>query len=106
MIKRFRETYQFEKEQYSDDYIKDLLIIANNNFEDAMLIHLENDNYKKENSKDSVKNEEKLELLVEEFRKTYQLSPQDYPDNIIKKALKKKEGDFENAFEDLMSFIK
>ena len=58
------------------------------------------------NFQNKSKNEKGLCELAEEFRKAYQLSPQDYSDKVIKDALKKKEGNFNNAFEELMSFIK
>ena len=39
------------------------------------------------------------------FRKAYQLSEEDYSNERIKEVLAKKNGNFENAFEELMSFI-
>ena len=78
---------------------------AKNDFQEAMMLHLDNEDKKKEDNKQKVKSEEGLNSLVEQFRKEYQLSPEDYSDEIIKKALIKKEGDFNNTFEELMSFI-
>ena len=43
--------------------------------------------------------------MVKKFRKDFFLSPEDYSDEVIKNALIKKKGNFENAFEELMSFI-
>ena len=60
---------------------------------------------KKKKKKESIKDINKLNLLIKEFRKEYQLSPEDYSDEVIKDALKKKEGDFYNAFEELMGII-
>ena len=105
LVKQFRLTFQFQKEQFSDEYLKNILNEANNNFEEAMIIHLEIENQKKEKNKESIKDVNKLNLLAEEFRKYYQLSSEDYSDDVIKKALEKKEGDFNNAFEELMKFI-
>ena len=105
VIKKFRFTFQLQKEQFSDDYLKNILTKANYDFEEAMMIHLDIENEKKEKNKESVRDINKLNLLVKEFRKFYQLSPEDYPDDIIKDSLIKKEGDFNNAFEELMKFI-
>jgi hypothetical protein len=43
--------------------------------------------------------------MVKKFRKDFFLAPEDYSDEVIKNALIKKKGNFENAFEELMSFI-
>ena len=70
-----------------------------------MMIHLDLEDKKLEMNKEKVKKEDELNSLVEEFRKAYQLAKEDYSDDVIKKALVKKEGNFDNAFEELMSFI-
>jgi hypothetical protein len=106
MIKKFRTCYQFSKLDYPDDYVKEILEKGNFDFQKAMLAHIEKEDQQKELNKNKSKNEKGLCELTEEFRKAYQLSPQDYPDKVIKDALKKKEGNFNNAFEELMSFIK
>ena len=62
IIKKFRSAFQFSRNDFSDDYLKELLKQAKNNFQTAMMIHIENED-------------------------------------------KKKEGNFENTFEELMSFI-
>ena len=105
IIIKFRSAFQFSKVEYPDEYLKGLLDKAKNDFQAAMMLHLDNEDKKKEDNKQKVKSEEGLNSLVEQFRKEYQLSPEDYSDEIIKKALIKKEGDFNNTFEELMSFI-
>ena len=105
IIIKFRSAFQFSKVEYPDEYLKGLLDKAKNDFQEAMMLHLDNEDKKKEDNKQKVKSEEGLNSLVEQFRKEYQLSPEDYSDEIIKKALIKKEGDFNNTFEELMSFI-
>ena len=105
IIKKFRSAFQFSKNDFSDDYLKELLKQAKNNFQTAMMIHIENEDKKKELNKQKVKNENEIYSLIDEFRNVYQLSKDDYPDDVIKKALQKKEGNFENTFEELMSFI-
>ena len=105
IVKKFRSAFQFSKLDYPDDYLKKLLEKANNDFQQAMMIHLDLEDQKKELNKEKVKKEDDLNYLVEEFRKAYQLSKEDYSDDVIKKALIKKEGDFNNTFEELMSFI-
>lgn len=105
IIKKFRSAFQFSKLDYPDDYLKQLLEKANNDFQQAMMIHIDLEDKKKDLYKKKVKEEDGLNSLVKEFRKAYQLSEQDYPDDVIKKALVKKEGNFDNAFEELMSFI-
>ena len=105
IIIKFRSAFQFSKIDYPDEYLKGLLDKAKNDFQAAMMLHLDNEDKKKEDNKQKVKSEEGLNSLVERFRKEYQLSPEDYSDEVIKKALIKKEGDFNNTFEELMSFI-
>ena len=105
MIIKFRSAFQFSKLDYPDEYLKGLLDKAKNDFQKALMIHLENEDRKAEDNKKKSKNEEGLNSLLVQFRKEYQLSPEDYPDDVIKKALQKKEGNFNNAFEELMSFI-
>jgi hypothetical protein len=105
MIIKFRSAFQFSKLDYPDEYLKGLLDKAKNDFQTALMIHLENEDLKTEENKKKSKNEDGLNSLLVQFRKEYQLSPDDYPDDVIKKALQKKEGNFNNAFEELMSFI-
>lgn len=105
IVKKFRSAFQFSKLDYPDDYLKQLLEKANNDFQKAMMIHLDLEDKKLEMNKEKVKKEDELNSLVEEFRKAYQLAKEDYSDDVIKKALVKKEGNFDNAFEELMSFI-
>ena len=105
IIKKFRSAFQFSKVDYPDDYDKELLEKAKNDFETAMMIHLDIEDNKKETNKEKVKHEKDLMNLVEEFRESYLLSKEDYSDEELKKVLIKKEGDFNNAFEELMSFI-
>ena len=105
MIIKFRSAFQFSKLDYPDEYLKGLLDKAKNDFQTALMIHLENEDLKTEENKKKSKNEDGLNSLLAQFRKEYQLSPEDYPDDVIKKALQKKEGNFNNAFEELMSFI-
>lgn len=105
IIIKFRSAYQFSKADYTDDYIKELLNKSNNDFQAAMMLHLDLEDKKKEKNKQDVKNKDGLDSLCKQFRKEYQLSPEDYSDDVIKKALVKKEGDFNNTFEELMSFI-
>ena len=105
IIIKFRSAYQFSKADYTDDYIKGLLDKSNNDFQAAMMLHLDLEDQKKEKNKQDVKNKDGLDSLCKQFRKEYKLSPEDYSDDVIKKALVKKEGNFNNTFEELMSFI-
>ena len=105
IIQRFRSAFQFSKEDYNDDYVRGLLSKANQDFNMAMLIHVETENRKKEINRQNVKDEKKLNLMVQEFRDFYKLSSDDYSDDVIKKTLIKNEGDFDHTFEELMSFI-
>ena len=105
IIKNFRLAFNFSKDDYNTEYIQNLLDLANKDFKEAMLIHIENENAKLEINKEKVKDNNNLNLLVQDFRKIYNLSLEDYPDDLIKNALVKKEGNFDNAFEELMSFI-
>ena len=52
-----------------------------------------------------IKDEKKLNELVNKFRESYKLPKELYPDEIIKYALVNGKGDFSVAFADLMSFI-
>jgi len=106
ILKRFRSNFQLNEIDYPDEYLKNLLSVASNSFEKAMLIHLENESIKKIINKQNTKDEKKLNIMINDFRKFYQLSPKDYPDEKLKEVLKNNDGDFDKAFEDLMSYIK
>ena len=69
------------------------------------MLHIEIEDQKKEEAKNKVNNENELKEMVKKFRKDFFLSPEDYSDEVIKNAFIKKKGNFENAFEELMSFI-
>ena len=105
IIKKFRSAFQFSKLDYPDNYLKQLLEKANNDFQEAIMIHIDLEDKKKELNKGKVKNEDDLNSLIKEFRKAYQLAKEDYSDESIKKILIQNEGDFNNTFEELMSFI-
>ena len=105
VIKKFRIVFQFSKEDFSDEYISNLLKQSNNDFQQAMMLHIEIEDKKKEDEQKKVYDENELKKMVENFRKSYLLSPEDYSDEVIKNALIKKKGNFDNAFEELMSFI-
>ena len=105
VILKFRSAFDLSKVDYSDEYLRELLEKTKNDFQAAIMLHLDREDQKKEDKKKKVKTEEGLNTLLEQFRKEYQLSPEDYSDDVIKKALIKKEGDFNNTFEELMSFI-
>ena len=104
-IKEFRDIFNFSKEDYNDEYIKNILSASNYDFNKAILIHLDNENEKMKIKKERCKDENSLNILVQEFRNYFNLSVDDYSDEKIKQVLKLKEGDFNNAFEELMSFI-
>ena len=105
IVKKFRSAFDFSKADYSDEYLLDLLKLSKYDFQKAMMIHLDKEDMKKEEKKNKSKNEQGLNELVEEFRKAYQLSKEDYPDEKIKEILAKNNGHFENTFDELMSFI-
>ena len=105
IVKKFRSAFDFSKADYSDEYLLDLILKSNNDFRIAMMLHLENEDAKKEEKINKSKTNEGLAQLVEQFRKEYQLSEEDYPTEKLKKILEEKEGNFENAFDELMRFI-
>ena len=105
IVKKFRSAFDFSKADYSDEYILDLIIKSKNDFQRAMMLHLEIEDAKKEEKKNKSKTNEGLDQLVAQFRKEYQLSEKDYSNEKLKTVLSKKQGNFENAFEELMSFI-
>ena len=105
IVKKFRSAFDFSKADFSDEYILDLLKLSKNDFQKAMMIHLDKEDLKKEEMKQKSKSDKGLNELVEKFRQIYQLSKEDYSDDKIKTVLAKKQGNFENAFEELMSFI-
>ena len=105
IVKKFRSAFDFSKADYSDEYLLDLILKSNNDFRIAMMLHLENEDAKKEEKINKSKTNEGLSQLVEQFRKEYQLSEEDYPTEKLKKILQEKEGNFENAFDELMRFI-
>ena len=105
IVKKFRSAFDFSKADYSDEYLLDLILKSNNDFRIAMMLHLENEDAKKEEKINKSKTNEGLAQLVEQFRKEYQLSEEDYPTEKLKEILEEKEGNFENAFDELMRFI-
>ena len=105
IVKKFRSAFDFSKADYSDEYLLDLILKSNNDFQIAMMLHLENEDAKKEEKINKSKTNEGLAQLVEQFRKEYQLSEEDYPTEKLKEILEEKEGNFENAFDELMRFI-
>ena len=105
IVKKFRSAFDFSKADYSDEYLLDLILKSNNDFRIAMMLHLENEDAKKEEKINKSKTNEGLAQLVEQFRKEYKLSEEDYPTEKLKEILEEKEGNFENAFDELMRFI-
>ena len=105
IVKKFRSAFDFAPADFSDEYILGLILKSNKDFQKAMMLHLALEDKKIEEKKRKSKSEEGLEQLVSQFRQAYQLSEQDYPSKKLKEILAKKEGNFENAFEELMSFI-
>ena len=105
MVKKFRSAFDFSKADYSDEYILDIILKSNKDFQKAMMLHLDLEDKKIEEKKNKSKTSQGLDELVREFRKAYQLSEEDYSNERIKEVLAKKNGNFENAFEELMSFI-
>jgi len=83
------ENNQLPKNENKDNFTNILLKNAN-------IIHLE---------KDEQKDKDKFNELIKQFRKEFQLSPNDYSDEKIKNALVKMNYDFNKAFNELMSFI-
>ena len=78
---------------------------SNKDFQKAMELHLALEHQKIEDKKNKSKSSAGLDQLVAQFRKEYQLSEQDFSNERLKEVLAKKEGNFGNAFEELMSFI-
>jgi len=105
IVKKFRSAFDFSKADYSDEYILDIILKSNKDFQRAMELHLDLEDKKIEEKKNKSKTSQGLDELVTEFRKAYQLSEEDYSNERIKEVLAKKNGNFENAFEELMSFI-
>ena len=105
IVKKFRSAFDFSPADFSNEYLLDIILKSNKNFQKAMMLHLELEDKKIEQRKNKSKSKEGLEQLVAQFRKDYQLSEQDYSNEKLKEILAKKEGNFQNAFEELMSFI-
>ena len=105
IVKKFRSAFDFSKADFSDEYILDIILKSDKDFQRAMMLHLDLEDKKMVEKKNKSKTSQGLDELVPEFRKAYQLSEQDYSNEQIKEVLAKKNGNFENAFEELMSFI-
>ena len=105
IVKKFRSAFDFSPADFSNEYILDIILKSNKDFQKAMELHLALEDQKIEDRKNKSKSTAGLEQLVAQFRKDYQLSEQDYSNERLKEVLAKKEGNFENAFEELMSFI-
>ena len=104
IVRKFRSAFGFGPE-FTNEYILDLILKSNKDFQRAMMLHLEYEDAKMKEMENKSKTDEGLNELVIKFREAYQLSKEDFPDEKIKAALAKKKGDFSNAFEELMSFI-
>ena len=76
-IKEFRDIFNFSKEDYNDEYIKNILSASNYDFNKAILIHLDNENEKMKIKKERCKDENSLNILVQEFRNYFNLSVDD-----------------------------
>ena len=105
IVKKFRSAFDFSPADFSNEYILDIILKSNKDFQKAMELHLALEDQKIEDKKNKSKSSAGLDQLVAQFRKEYQLSEQDYSNERLKEVLAKKEGNFENAFEELMSFI-
>ena len=105
MVRNFRSYFQLSKEDYNDDYVEELLLKGKNDFQKAFTFHLDKEDEKKERNKKMTQDDKSLDMLVQEFRKYYNLPDDTYPDDKIKNILKEKEGDFSHTFEELMKFI-
>lgn len=102
MVKKFRNVFNMQKKDFNDDYIKTLLTACNYNFDEAFEYHIflsENENKKEE----EVVKEDKINELIPKFRKDFQLSKEDFPDDVIQKVLINGKGNFYSAFAELMS---
>ena len=55
IIKKFRSVFQFSKLDYPDEYVKQLLQKAKNDFQNAMMIHLDIEDKKKKQIKKKLK---------------------------------------------------
>ena len=105
IVKKFRSAFDFSPADFSDEYVLDIILKSKKDFQRAMMLHLALEDKKAAEKKNKSKTKAGLEQLVSEFRKAYQLSEQDYSNEKLREVLAKKEGNFENAFEELMSFI-
>ena len=105
IVKKFRSAFDFSPADFSNEYILDIILKSNKDFQKAMMLHLELEDKKIEDRRNKSKSEVGLVQLVAEFRKEYQLSEQEFSNERLKVILAKKEGNFQNTFEELMSFI-
>ena len=96
MINKKPNENQLPIKEFQDSFTNILLDNRNKQFKNLNMIHLD---------KEEQKDKDKFNELIKQFRKEFQLSPIDYSDEKIKKALIKMNYDFSDAFNDLMSFI-
>ena len=98
IIHRFKRTFSLKDEEYSDEEIKNLLIKNDYDFNNCFISLI---NQQEEGDKNNYDNPEKMDILVKRFREEYQLSSDDFPDEILKNELNKAQGNFEQAFSNL-----
>ena len=96
--KKFRSAFSLSKEDYSDEMINDLLMKSNNDFNEAFVSLIEN---QENEEKNDYNNPNTMVQLIKRFRFEFNLSEEDYSDEILENVLNKNNGDFNNAFNSL-----
>ena len=55
LIDKFRFAFQLDKKQFSDNYLRNLLLKSDKDFRKAFVLHLDTENLKKEKNKENTK---------------------------------------------------
>ena len=106
VIKKFRRLFSMKKEDFDDDYIKTLIVKSDYDFSYAFEFHAQksNSNESGDNKNEELLNDEnKLNELILKFRENYELSNEDFPDDVIEEALIDGNADFQRAYARLMT---
>ena len=102
-IKKFRNIFNLPEEKYDDNYIKQLIVKYDYDFNYAFNIHLDLFKHQSSESEESLDDENKLNDLKHKLRDSFLLPEEDFNDKEIEEALKESKGDIYRSFARLMS---
>ena len=100
VIAKFRGIFNLPKEEYNDDYVKNLIKKSDYDFNYAFEEHIKT--FENKDGEDFTEDKNKLDDLISQMRKSYCLSEEDFPDDVLEDALIRGKGDLYKSFAVLM----